>query len=268
MRPEARADTFNPPRDAYSPELCISLHAPQNRGRREGRVAACTRGLTRKKELREARRPQVQAVTTGLPRAMVLRLIRALPGEPSRLPPSPPRSFQLRSDLAPRPWGARTTRFRRPRTSPPGAQTTASLAIRRRILMETFSSAARLARRSIAHGQAALRPLAHDALASTASPAQRVVTFARRPSWRAGMGQADHIFRNFEIKIFFSVGLDRPNQPERTAEFRFFAHAVVTGSSAARPGQARSFCPTGESPGLPGMGFAGRYEPTADLLWI
>ena len=111
-------------------------------------------------------------------------------------------------------------------------------------------------------------PCAHDALASTASPAQRVVTFARRPSWRAGMGQADHIFRNFEIKIFFSVGLDRPNQPERTAEFRFFAHAVVTGSSAARPGQARSFCPTGESPGLPGMGFAGRYEPTADLLWI
>ncbi len=148
-------------RRVVRPSFASRFRPQQNRGRREGRVAACTRGLTRKKELREARRPQVQAVTTGLPRAMVLRLIRALPGEPSRLPPSPPRSFQLRSDLAPRPWGARTTRFRRPRTSPPGAQTTASLAIRRRILMETFSSAARLARRSIAHGQAALRSLAH-----------------------------------------------------------------------------------------------------------
>src|SRR5581483_1228150 len=35
-------------------------------------------------------------------------------GEPSRLPPSPPRSFQLRLDLTPELWGARTTRLRRP----------------------------------------------------------------------------------------------------------------------------------------------------------
>src|SRR5581483_1919523 len=35
-------------------------------------------GACAQKELREARRPQVQAVTTGLPRAMVLRLIRTL----------------------------------------------------------------------------------------------------------------------------------------------------------------------------------------------
>src|SRR5581483_11428509 len=51
---------------------------------------------------------------TGLPCAVVLRLIRDLLGEPSRLPPSPPRSFQLRLDLAPELRGARTTRFRRP----------------------------------------------------------------------------------------------------------------------------------------------------------
>ena len=86
----------------YAPEVCMSFHPPQNRGRREGRVAACTRGLTRNKELREARRPQVQAVTTGLPRAMVLRLIRALPGEPSRLPPSPREHRASQPGRAPR----------------------------------------------------------------------------------------------------------------------------------------------------------------------
>src|SRR5262249_48289784 len=53
------------------------------RGRREGRVPADTHGprATRK----HAAEPQVQPDTPGLPCAMVLRLIRDLPGEPGFL---------------------------------------------------------------------------------------------------------------------------------------------------------------------------------------
>jgi hypothetical protein len=53
----------------------------------------------------------------GLPCAVVLRLICALPGEPSRLPPSSPRASRSR-ELSARPRGARTTQFRRPRQVP------------------------------------------------------------------------------------------------------------------------------------------------------
>ncbi len=55
------------------------------------------------------------------------------------------------------------------------------------------------------------------------------------------MSQADHIFRNFEIEIFSPVGLDSPNQPEPTAEFRFFAHAIVTGDPQRGPGKQGSY---------------------------
>ena len=58
-------------------------------------------GLPRKRIARRARKPQVQAGSTGLPCAMVLRLIGALPGEPFRLPPSPQAKRSLRSGLAP-----------------------------------------------------------------------------------------------------------------------------------------------------------------------
>ncbi len=197
-------------------------------------------GPRAQKELREARRPQVQAVTTGLPRAMVLRLIRALPGEPSRLPPSPRGSIRasrpgraprnVTQDLAPRPWGARTTRLRRPRTSPPDAQATASLAIRRRILMETFfkrrSSCTPVDR---SRPSRPATPCAHDALASTASPAQRVVTFARRPSGGPGWRQAKHDLRKYERGIFLREGLDSPDRLEWKSEIRFSAHATLAG---------------------------------------
>ena len=72
-----------------SPELCFIYHPPR---KSEGAGKAgwpLHPGLPRKSRLAQARKPQVQAVTTGLPCAVVLRLIRDLPGEPCRLPPSP-----------------------------------------------------------------------------------------------------------------------------------------------------------------------------------
>ena len=138
--------------------------------------------------------------------------------------------------MAPRPWGARTTRLRRPRTSPPDAQTTASLAIRRRILMETFVKR-RSSRTPVDRsrpGRPAI-PCAHDALASTASPAQRVVTFARRPSWRAGMAEANHNLRKYERAIFLREGLDSPNQLEWKSEIGFHAQAALADRRRWRP---------------------------------
>src|SRR5215475_11911586 len=52
---------------------------PGNRGRREDRAPAGTHGPRATKK--HAAEPQVQPDTSGLPCAMVLRLIRDLPGE-------------------------------------------------------------------------------------------------------------------------------------------------------------------------------------------
>jgi hypothetical protein len=57
-------------------------------------------GPSRRKKLRERENHRYGGDHTGLPRAVVLRLIRALPGEPFRLPPSPGRSSDPQ-DLAP-----------------------------------------------------------------------------------------------------------------------------------------------------------------------
>jgi hypothetical protein len=99
-------------RGGIRPSFASSITPLKVRGRREGRVAAAP-GAPAQKEFARAREPQVQAVTTGLPCAMVLRLIRALLGEPSCLPPSPPRCVSIVGSLAPDIWGARTTRLRR-----------------------------------------------------------------------------------------------------------------------------------------------------------
>jgi hypothetical protein len=62
MGREKVADAHLHSRGAFRPSLA---HAPpsESRGRREGRVAACTR-VSRKDELREREKPQVQAVIT------------------------------------------------------------------------------------------------------------------------------------------------------------------------------------------------------------
>jgi hypothetical protein len=92
---------------------CASVNALETSGgRREGRVPAAPAAPVRKKST--GKEPQVKAETSGLPCAMVLRFIRALPGDRACLPPS--RASRSRS--VSRTWcqrrGTRTTRFHRP----------------------------------------------------------------------------------------------------------------------------------------------------------
>jgi|SRR5579872_2475814 len=82
-----RVSTFS---RRISSELCIIPTLLENGGRREDRVAAAPGALAQKK-LRKRKNLGYGGDHTGLPRAMVLRLIRDLLGEPSRLPPSPSR---------------------------------------------------------------------------------------------------------------------------------------------------------------------------------
>ncbi len=58
----------------FASELCINIALYQQRGRREGRVAACTRGSRARQLRKERENLRVQAVTTGLPCAMVYGL--------------------------------------------------------------------------------------------------------------------------------------------------------------------------------------------------
>src|SRR5215470_796926 len=68
----------------------------ERRGRREDRAPAGTHGPRAIKK--HAAEPQVQPKTSGLPCAMVLRLIRALPGDQALLTPS---SADRSADLTP-----------------------------------------------------------------------------------------------------------------------------------------------------------------------
>jgi hypothetical protein len=91
------------------PEFLNQTVPPRNRGRREDRAPAGTHGPRAAKK--HAAEPQVQPKSPGLPCAMVLRLIRDLPGETGlcchRCLASSRKAQHLHR-------GARTTRFRRP----------------------------------------------------------------------------------------------------------------------------------------------------------
>ncbi len=84
-------------------------------------------GLSRRKKLRKRESTGTGGDHTGLPCAMVLRLIRALPGEPCRLPPSAAMRLRI-VGISASLWGARTTRFRRPRPRRSSTGTSASTA--------------------------------------------------------------------------------------------------------------------------------------------
>src|SRR5215471_7048168 len=81
------ADTTSRSRGTKHPSFSIQTVPPRNGGRREDRAPAGTHGPRATKK--HAAEPQVQPDTSGLPCAMVLRLIRALPGDQALLPPSP-----------------------------------------------------------------------------------------------------------------------------------------------------------------------------------
>jgi hypothetical protein len=91
------------------------LRPSANRGRREGRVPAAPAAPVHKKST--GMEPQVKAETSGLPCAMVLRLIRALPGNRAFLLPSPARRSWSGLRAWPQRREARTTRFHRPQQS-------------------------------------------------------------------------------------------------------------------------------------------------------
>ena len=86
-----------------SPELCKFIVPLLNRGRRESRAPDApvdpVRRSTRASRMRKAHGQglQVQPGHPGFPRAMALRLIRALPGERPFLPPLLHGPYQQRS---------------------------------------------------------------------------------------------------------------------------------------------------------------------------
>jgi hypothetical protein len=97
---------------AFRPSFAST--SPSKMPRAQGRPGArCTRGHFAQERCAKARRPQVQAESLRPSLRSGLRLIRTLLGEPSRLPPSSARCVSIVANLAPRPWGARTTRLRR-----------------------------------------------------------------------------------------------------------------------------------------------------------
>jgi hypothetical protein len=93
---------------------------PRNRGRREGRVPFAP--MVRVQQKKHAAEPQVRAGSSGLPCAMVLRLIRALPGETGLCCHRPCDAGSVVTSATMRGAhcaghlhrGAGTTRFRRP----------------------------------------------------------------------------------------------------------------------------------------------------------
>src|ERR1700747_557502 len=87
-------------RGAFRPSFAGVSPSSKVRGRREGRVAAAP-GAPAQRKFARARKPQVQAVTTGLPCAVVLRLIRTLPGEPAFATVAFANPLEPRENLAP-----------------------------------------------------------------------------------------------------------------------------------------------------------------------
>jgi hypothetical protein len=108
------------------------IHSRHARGRREGRVPARTHGPRATKK--HAAEPQVQPAS-GLPRAMVLRLIRDLPGDHAWLPPSSARRVSVFANLAP-------ASERQDHTTSPSAQT--PLVAQKKCARRCASTASRL----------------------------------------------------------------------------------------------------------------------------
>src|SRR6266702_6041104 len=141
--------------------------------------AQCTRSLVRAGGSQYAHEysQRRHRKTSGIPHAMVLRLIRDLPGDEFLLPPSP-----LGLDGASNPVG--------PNAPPRGlASTTDARTTRLRRPQQRRSSRAPL---SIAHEfDLALRPHAHTTSSRPPHPAPRFVTIGRNaPLHRGGMGRA------------------------------------------------------------------------------
>jgi hypothetical protein len=84
------------------PEFCIDFRPPKDRGRREGRVAACTRGPRAGIVARGALTTGTGGSTPAFPARWLYGLLRALSGEPDFVVTVPLlcRRFHVRSDSA------------------------------------------------------------------------------------------------------------------------------------------------------------------------
>jgi hypothetical protein len=103
-------------RGSFRPRLCISLSLSASRGRRESRALDAPAVPCAKSAQKSTRvKLQVQPRHPGFPRAMVLRLIRTLPGEAAFLAPvaggnSRPRSARVAAP-GPHDFAVRCRRF-------------------------------------------------------------------------------------------------------------------------------------------------------------
>jgi hypothetical protein len=89
-----RNDRRTPPhsRGAISPGAYVDQRPSKARGHRECRMPSCTRSLACEKQKAHERSHYRSAENSGIPCAMVLRLIRDLPGVPGLLATIAPRS--------------------------------------------------------------------------------------------------------------------------------------------------------------------------------
>jgi hypothetical protein len=91
------ADTASRSRGLNMPEVCQKFPYPLDRRAQGIPGARCTRGLVCKVHKETHTSIQVQRRQSGIPRAMVYGLSRALPGDRAFLPPSPLRSLLLKN---------------------------------------------------------------------------------------------------------------------------------------------------------------------------
>ena len=177
-------------RGTIAPGLCVSQRP---RKHREGAgKAGCPPHPVRKKST--GKEPQVKAESSGLPCAMVLRFIRALPGDRPGTGLVCPRRAQA---------AHRASRVLGASVGAPGPH--------------DFTVRKRLGRRA-----QRLRPK----LSRPSHPASRFVTTAKRPSCRSGPGEISHISEKRKMRIFFAAGLDTGINVESAREIRCFTHAI------------------------------------------
>ena len=153
-----------------APELCICFSPHKIRGRREGRVLAGTRDLVCNEQTKTHTSIQVSAATSGLPCAMVLRLITRSPWRRIPLASIADELTICRSPVGPE-------NLRRLDTSH-GCQNHTPL---------PSATAPVVLRAGIAHGKPALRFLiTRPALSRPPQPSPTSVTIAIRPSCGPG----------------------------------------------------------------------------------
>jgi hypothetical protein len=144
-------DIDPPSRDGIRPSFASTLSLSHEEGAGKAGWPHAP-GACAQKDCAKARRPQAQAVTTGLPCAMVLRLIGALPGEPAFATVAYAKPLELSARLSACIGRARTTRLRRPHLRRSSTGTSASTAFRSTFVTIAIRPSHRCGMRKLDHG--------------------------------------------------------------------------------------------------------------------